>query len=165
MVTIRIWKTLSSITIEGRNNKMLSQTETLSSVTYIMRCNQVAEKLLVFDTVFNEYTQTCRNIVLGRCLVNENLHSLKKYFQKNLVNLRHFVELTESINPPSYFTETNQRLKEAFRGYAESVEKMLSIIETENDSLILEKLQEIRQIQKDYCHQINEALADVVKLG
>ncbi|WP_424349060.1 hypothetical protein ACPBEH_09945 [Latilactobacillus sp. 5-91] len=144
---------------------MLSQTETLSSVTYIMRCNQVIEKLLVFDTVFNEYTQTCRNIVLGRCLVNENLHSLKKYFQKNLVNLLHFVQLIESINPPSYFAETNQRLKEAFRGYVGSVEKMLSIIETENDSLILEKLKEIRQNQKDYCHQINEALADVVKLG
>ncbi|AUX12410.1 hypothetical protein C0213_08250 [Latilactobacillus sakei] len=144
---------------------MLSQTETLSSVTYIMRCNQIIEKLLVFDTVFNEYTQTCRNIILGRCLVNENLHSLKKYFQKNLVKLMHFVQLVESINPPSYFTDTNQRLKEAFRGYVESVEKMLLIIDSEDDSVILEKIQEIRRIQKDYCHKINEALADVVKLG
>lgn len=77
----------------------------------------------------------------------------------------HFVQLVESINPPSYFTDTNQRLKEAFRGYVESVEKMLLIIDSEDDSVILEKIQEIRRIQKDYCHKINEALADVVKLG
>lgn len=140
---------------------MLSHPRTLSPREYIIRWNQFVEKFIVFEAVFSEYAQTSKNIILGKCLVDENLQSLQRYFQANLGQLYRFKRQVNEILPPAGFTETNQALQAALQNYVQATEAMSDALGESDEARAYQRVCDCRQQQTNQREQINAILNDI----
>lgn len=142
---------------------MTQQTE-VPATEYVVKLNRLLEKFVVFETVFFEYTQTCRNISLGKCLVNENLKTLKAYFEQNLVVLRKFVQQEANMQPPLAYEQVNQQLQSALADYVTATETMSSAIDGD-ELTVYSRIKTSRHDQELQRDRINQVLRDISKVG
>lgn len=140
------------------------QATTVPTTEYVIKLNRLLEKFVVFETVSDEYAKTCRNISLGKCLVNENLETLKLYFEQNLTVLRQFVAQAGSVEPPIVFEQINQELQSALADYVVATETMVDSLEgdelTVYQRIILGRSEQTVQRQR-----INQVLQAISKVG
>ncbi|KRL61455.1 hypothetical protein [Latilactobacillus fuchuensis] len=139
------------------------QATTVPTTEYVIKLNRLLEKFVVFETVFDEYAQTCRNISLGKCLVNENLETLKLYFEQNLTVLRQFVAQAGSVEPPIVFEQINQELQNALADYVVATETMVDSLEgdelTVYQRIILGRSEQT--VQRQRINQVLQAISKV----
>ena len=94
-------------------------TKTIPAVSYVVQVNQLLERFVVFETVFFECTQTCRNIILGRCTVGETLATLDHYVDQNLTVLRAFV--TQVATALEHYVDATETMVHSFEGPSKEV--------------------------------------------
>lgn len=115
----------------------------------------------MFETVFSEYTQTSKNIIKGRCLVDENLGSLNEYFQRNLRVFKRFIDQVTLLNPPKELREINRQLQLIMTDYVASAEAMVTAFNEGDELDLYQKLTTSRQQQKRYRLRISELLNQI----
>lgn len=140
---------------------MSVKADQLSTQEYIVRWNQFLERFIVFETVFSEYTQTSKNIIQGRCLVDENLESLNEYFQRNLRVFKQFIDQVTLLNPPKELREINRQLQLVMTDYVSSAEAMVTAFNEGDELNLYQKLTTSRQQQKSHRIRISELLNQI----
>ncbi|ASN59921.1 hypothetical protein [Latilactobacillus curvatus] len=140
---------------------MSVKADQLSTQEYIVRWNQFLERFIVFETVFSEYTQTSKNIIKGRCLVDENLESLNEYFQRNLRVFKQFIDQVTLLNPPKELREINRQLQLVMTDYVSSAEAMVTAFNEGDELNLYQKLTTSRQQQKSHRIRISELLNQI----
>ena len=140
---------------------MSVKADQLSTQEYIVRWNQFLERFIVFETVFSEYTQTSKNIIKGRCLVDENLESLNEYFQRNLRVFKQFIDQATLLNPPKELREINRQLQLVMTDYVSSAEAMVTAFNEGDELNLYQKLTTSRQQQKSDRIRISELLNQI----
>ncbi|MDG2980031.1 hypothetical protein KNP65_08730 [Latilactobacillus curvatus] len=140
---------------------MSVKADQLSTQEYIVRWNQFLERFIVFETVFSEYTQTSKNIIKGRCLVDENLESLNEYFQRNLRVFKQFIDQVTLLNPPKELREINRQLQLVMTDYVLSAEAMVTAFNEGDELNLYQKLTTSRQQQKSHRIRISELLNQI----
>jgi len=140
---------------------MSVKADQLSTQEYIVRWNQFLERFIVFETVFSEYTQTSKNIIKGRCLVDENLESLNEYFQRNLRVFKQFIDQVTLLNPPKELREINRQLQLVMTDYVSSAEAMVTAFNEGDELNLYQKLTTSRQQQKSDRTRISELLNQI----
>lgn len=140
---------------------MSVKADQLSTQEYIVRWNQFLERFIVFETVFSEYTQTSKNIIKGRCLVDENLESLNEYFQRNLRVFKQFIDQATLLNPPKELREINRQLQLVMTDYVSSAEAMVTAFNEGDELNLYQKLTTSRQQQKSLRIRISELLNQI----
>ncbi|BBE25981.1 hypothetical protein NFHkm12_08070 [Latilactobacillus curvatus] len=140
---------------------MSVKADQLSTQEYIVRWNQFLERFIVFETVFSEYTQTSKNIIKGRCLVDENLESLNEYFQRNLRVFKQFIDQVTLLNPPKELREINRQLQLVMTDYVSSAEAMVTAFNEGDELNLYQKLTTSRQQQKSLRIRISELLNQI----
>lgn len=140
---------------------MSVKADQLSTQEYIVRWNQFLERFIVFETVFSEYTQTSKNIIKGRCLVDENLESLNEYFQRNLRVFKQFIDQVTLLNPPKELREINRQLQLVMTDYVSSAEAMVTVFNEGDELNLYQKLTTSRQQQKSLRIRISELLNQI----
>ncbi len=140
---------------------MSVKADQLSTQEYIVRWNQFLERFIVFETVFSEYTQTSKNIIKGRCLVDENLESLNEYFQRNLRVFKQFIDQATLLNPPKELREINRQLQLVMTDYVSSAEAMVTAFNEGDELNLYQKLTTSRQQQKSDRTRISELLNQI----
>lgn len=140
---------------------MSVKADQLSTQEYIVRWNQFLERFIVFETVFSEYTQTSKNIIKGRCLVDENLESLNEYFQHNLRVFKQFIDQVTLLNPPKELREINRQLQLVMTDYVSSAEAMVTAFNEGDELNLYQKLTTSRQQQKSLRIRISELLNQI----
>ncbi|MSD84281.1 hypothetical protein GKC32_00390 [Lactobacillus curvatus] len=140
---------------------MSVKADQLSAQEYIVQWNQFLERFIVFETVFSEYTQTSKNIIKGRCLVDENLGSLNEYFQRNLRVFKRFIDQVTLLNPPKELREINRQLQLIMTDYVASAEAMVTAFNEGDELDLYQKLTTSRQQQKRYRLRISELLNQI----
>lgn len=140
---------------------MSVKADQLSTQEYIVRWNQFLERFIVFETVFSEYTQTSKNIIKGRCLVDENLESLNEYFQRNLRVFKQFIDQVTLLNPPKELREINRQLQLVMTDYVSSAEAMVTAFNEGDELNLYQKLTTSRQQQKSHQIRISELLNQI----
>ncbi|MFD1484211.1 hypothetical protein ACFQ5J_03075 [Lacticaseibacillus baoqingensis] len=96
---------------------------------YIQLVNQELDRLLVYETVFKEYTATCHKLEIGNCFASENFEQLHDYFSRNVLRFNHFVSECYHIQPPAGFTDFNETLLTSLEAIKHAVSLMLMAIE------------------------------------
>lgn len=96
---------------------------------YVQVVNAQLERLLVYETVFKEYTQTCLNIERGHCYATENLERLRGYFSRNVLRFNRFVENYGKIQAPKEYGDFNALILSGLKGIKHGVSMMLMAIE------------------------------------
>ncbi|AUX11612.1 hypothetical protein C0213_04075 [Latilactobacillus sakei] len=139
-------------------------TKTIPAVSYVVQVNQLLERFVVFETVFSECTQTCRNIILGRCTVGETLETLEHYFDQNLTVLRAFVAQVAAVQPPDAFVTINQQLITALEHYVDATETMVYSFEGPATEVYAHVLA-ARHAQEAQREQINTVLHAISKVS
>jgi len=140
---------------------MSVKADQLSTQEYIVRWNQFLERFIVFETVFSEYTQTSKNIIKGRCLVDENLESLNECFQRNLRVFKQFIDQVTLLNPPKELREINRQLQLVMTDYVSSAEAMVTAFNEGDELNLYQKLTTSRQQQKSDRIRISELLNQI----
>ncbi|MDG2986069.1 hypothetical protein KNP41_01075, partial [Latilactobacillus curvatus] len=140
---------------------MSVKADQLSTQEYIVRWNQFLERFIVFETVFSEYTRTSKNIIKGRCLVDENLESLNEYFQRNLRVFKQFIDQATLLNPPKELREINRQLQLVMTDYVSSAEAMVTAFNEGDELNLYQKLTTSRQQQKSLRIRISELLNQI----
>lgn len=140
---------------------MSVKADQLSTQEYIVRWNQFLERFIVFETVFSEYTRTSKNIIKGRCLVDENLESLNEYFQCNLRVFKQFIDQVTLLNPPKELREINRQLQLVMTDYVSSAEAMVTVFNEGDELNLYQKLTTSRQQQKSLRIRISELLNQI----
>ncbi|KRM22425.1 hypothetical protein [Latilactobacillus graminis] len=140
---------------------MSVKVEQLSPQEYIVRWNQFLERFIVFETVFSEYTQTSKNIIKGRCLVDENLELLNDYFQRNLRVFKRFIDQVTCLNPPRDLREINRQLQLVMVDYVASAEAMVTAFDEGDELKLYQQLTLSRQQQKEHRMRISTLLNEI----
>ncbi|BAX68606.1 hypothetical protein ACPBEH_03410 [Latilactobacillus sp. 5-91] len=139
-------------------------TKTIPAVSYVVQVNQLLERFVVFETVFFECTQTCRNIILGRCTVGETLATLDHYVDQNLTVLRAFVTQVAAVQPPTAFVTINQQLITALEHYVDATETMVHSFEGPSKEVYAQVLA-ARHDQEAQREEINTVLHAISKVS
>ena len=130
----------------------------------VINLNRLLEKFVVFETAFDEYAQTCRNISLGKCVVNENLETLKLYFEQNLTVLRQFVAQASAVEAPLVFEQINQELQSALADYVVATETMVNSLDGD-ELTVYQRIIVGRSDQAVQRQRINQVLQAISKVG
>ncbi|MCI1987333.1 MAG: hypothetical protein LKJ69_12395 [Lactobacillus sp.] len=101
------------------------------SEDYIQIVNQELDRLLVYETVFKEYTTTCHKLEIGNCYASENFERLHDYFSRNVLRFNHFVAECYRIQAPAEYTGFNQTLLTSLEAIKHAVSLMLMAIDVD----------------------------------
>lgn len=99
---------------------------------YIAVLNQVTNKLVIFEDVFSEYVKTAKLIIKGRALVDEDLRSLQKYYNRNLHVLQHFAKLVIALPVENDCLILRESLRRSFQQYISATKDLYHALNQEN---------------------------------
>lgn len=135
----------------------------LIAQNYLNQLIKLIERFIVFETVFSESAQTCLNIKRGKCLVNENLPTVKDYLKRNYTELNSFVKQLETLSVDSQMKNQHQQLVTSVMQYCQIASHLISVIDDQNDDLAND-LKRLRQNQMQQCRSIKLILQEVSKI-
>lgn len=116
------------------SDSMKNQTDIIASQNYLVTLQGLVERFSAFNSVFEQYFDTYRNICRGKCSVSENLPDLKINFESNVVKFKQIMTTVETLQAPAEYQYINRAFISIIKSYLTTLNQLTSLLDSDTPS-------------------------------